>query len=976
MTEQEDKKMAQKGDDENKDLVNNINENEPEEKEIQNIDHHNLKEKSEILEQELENLTSELEETKKSKNNEISISDLDLDNFGPRKNKNKKKPKKTEKTEIKQSTKKIESNEEKKEEKQETRIDDIKNFEIKSTFYSLPAFFIGLLIFMIAVFLGIFQETENLARFSYIEIEKGGGIKMQTKSGEILKIESGRQMVFSDEIIQTTKKGANLKFENGSEIRIAANSKIKIEQVSPPKVFLFSGKIWGNGQKNIFVSLPVAVFELQNSSGEFLREQEKMIVKCFRNNIFGEIWNKEKKEETAKIIVTSGKKITLFEDNIPETIAKLRFSKIKKEIKFSKNEEKDEEEIRWVEENLEQDLRAVFVEKNILSLKIGKQKGDIQKYFQKIFSLFPYKKNQIKKEQYEESRKKIFSNIFENQDNQVDIKKISSEDLFEILSFDFLVPTNLENFEKLSKVEDEIMFRENDSQKKIALKKYFLKNIFNKIEILVNIRKNDILEFYVNRAKEILQEDNTVYSNEIALFQEILQNIFIEYPFRIEQNFITLISFCDQKAISLENNENNPVRLEIAERNLKNINFLLENQRFELAQNFITETEKLLNSYKNFTSEETSIFKELANKKKFTEKKLAIFEDHGVLNSEELHAVMENEEVFKKILEKYESIPEESIDNISEIPTMKEYTEEVIVEQKSYLDEIRDLFSEDGIVLISVLGTDNRDNEKIEIVEGILPSHQKFSADFFPKRDLLENILVKEEEIEINELIPRKMFLSTIESIRKKQIDNISTLKNIESIADVKTENDPILKMSSAMIDVLKKLAIKRASEFGINSEIKNVVITSSTNVHFKEAEFEEQKVKLSFDFDVDKETVSKLIILDKNLEVEAKNLEELPKNVTKVVLESASLEEAKEELYLVLQKGGVLVDKRNISGKNPEKVFFQSEKEARFDISGTVNITEKQFLILKVEGEIYQNISFETFNSFLQEKILEENLN
>ena len=832
------------------------------------------------------------------------------------------------------------------------KIEKIKDFfsfseQKKDFFRAAHRGFFAFAGFLTAIFLiGINFFLGGSARVTAENIEN----IISTEKSEILFL-SGDKISISDSFALfggeeiSTEKGAEISFFDGSVARLFPGAKIKIVAIRPaPILKILNGKMWFLGQKNAKILTKNAEFFVSAASGLFVRGDKKTQISSFRHAIFGKIWS-EKNPKKSEIVIPTDRKITLFDGAIPDAHDELRFSKLKKEIHFS-NATVDE----IAKKNLQNDRRKLLKMKNAIFFEnVGRLAAD---RFLANFIFFPEKKAK-RSEKLLKNRRIAFLKewIFHEKSFGVSPADAADATLDDALFFAEIADPDDQLARKISEIDGEILSR----GKKTAAEK-IIRADFAILENAIFVGKIKTAEKMATEIEKKWEKISPTPENKkkLDLHREILASA-LQKNFKKTSGKIFL-AMADLDALAVKWESENPalVALEMTQKNFEIIDAFLQKLDFKTAEKLLDFNEKYLKTPP--PPNLIAAFSQKKKRQKYFREKFEIFKDYGVIENDRLHAVMKSREeaakkleiLKKKTAKKGEENPENSPTKIAE-------------------NEIRKVFSEKGIVVVTLLK--NPDGQSVEILDGILPNKNHFSATFFPTEKVLENFKIPAEKIEIKSEIPFGQLLTALEFLR-----NQKTAGGLEEISQSWNEisQNPLENVDPIAISINKKFLQKQLGKEKMAVALKNITMTDKNTLVARDVRFSEKaSSKLSFSYDLEKKIAKNLRLMPENRKIVgefplSKIREAAQKEIEKMEFEKEKITEVAGELF----RGGIEIDEKNIHFQNEKTIlFFGGKFHEKQNVSGVVDATEKIFSVVKSENEILlQNVSFENFAEKMRE--------
>jgi hypothetical protein len=734
--------------------------------------------------------------------------------------------------------------------------------------------------------------------------------------------------LFGGETIKTSQNGeAVIHLFNNSELRLAKNTElILVNSEKEPIIELISGKIWIFSNTPITVKVPRGNYLVNNASASFTSQGGNLEIASFRHNIQSKVYTKNA-ELIREFLLPVGIKIAYPSAKLQPSLAKLRYSKFRKELAFSKASMTD-----WEEAHLQndKDLLLKLEEDRFQRLYSYQGPSELSSLTDKTLDLLSFLKNNPSPTTAKKSQ--LLGSI---NSPSVNIEgSFSDADYLEALQEIRLLPVNQESTIIRHKLEDLWLKSTNDQTSTL---KSITEISLTELEKLIAANKEDLITKetarLMNNWRQLeSQKHNGVLLNDILSQKLVVFNLANHYPAKVTTEVLNLLDLLSDLALSQEEEKNHSLlRLEIAQTNLELTDHFIENHRYHLAKKVIEQTNERLKMEK--VPEIYAIRDEIMSKKELVNMRIVFFEETGSLSEEEFHQFLEDQENSQKILNELEAMQAENL---------AESQKNLVVKNSEELnEEVRDNFTTAELVLVSFDFQENSTNKFI-IHRGILESGEGFSGVYN-----LDNNALSEIEFDNGETLTGGVFLTELNSIAASFTEsNSSTDNSPDSSQQQEVQIDPNLK------GLLKELAIRKLTENDITISQRNIEVVSRGQVLITNAQLPGVSEPISFTLNLD--TLDCTNIAPENYQIPTCSLADLP-------TESATAIAAKEIFDELAQDLATSFSYADLGYELGQNTFINLEqKTARFS-KLQVTVDNQQFIIsgqFDLEKEIFTKIA------------------
>ena len=843
-------------------------------------------------------------------------------------------------------------------------------------FFSLLSF--ALLLFLLSFFNQQAQGSDDLT----VKIISPQKISVTNEFGEKYDFNKSKE-VFEGETFSTSiKSQAVINFPDKSELRLHERSRVKILSLKPnPEILLLRGQIWVFATSRIIIRMPKSMFIVEGSSADFVRNGSLFEIASFRHNLRCRLFlSDEDKNFITNFMLPVGNRVIFSPLQIKEELSLLRFSKLKKELKFHTASETD-----WDTQNLLRDRKILLkIEENYVT------QAKTNTFFAENFLLFrafknaltfiPAKKEDLKQEKNEFLIKEILKNYFQGKSDQAQsiLKKSNfQEDNFSNIWKQTFALSSYENFLKARWDLEEIWLQKiTQKEKKIELLKDFLIASFSLIEDFVKDRNEKFLKKEIAHLRKLLNSfEKYKYKNmlfEITIGREVISNLAKYFADRVSEDILQIYEWSNDISLMHEDSSTQDIlRLEIAQSNLTLMEKFIKKERFLLAKKIIEQTDERLRL--ETMPEIFSIREKILSKKSLVNQKLAYVENEGQLNEESFQQFLKDQEKTDQLIEELELSQKNKQE--SEIDTLAVSKEELFT-------QVREKFAENEITLVS-FDFEEYSEDLFLIYKAVLSNGDSFSALY----DLSKNSL-SEIEFEDYGSLAGGVFLSEIVDLSRK----FSGQNNNEEESDENSDNDLYASadeskntedIDSALLMIIKQLAQKKLSEKNIKADLKDIKVITRDIVKISNAKIDE--IDHFFDIKINIKTDQcSDIKIDQEFDVPETNLASLYKAIISFINKKEQLDEFKKTVssdFKILKIDFVFDENLQIDQTKKEANFSEliySLKEKQYIISGQFDIKNKIFKTVSEKTgqfnlENIESKDFETNISQILEKKQQE---
>jgi len=810
--------------------------------------------------------------------------------------------------------------------------------------FTLGGFFIG-----ITLFLGGTALSESLQeKGSSLAFLQEGTASIYLVGGEEIRT-SSRKILFGGETVFLWEGEGEVELVDGGTLRMRAGARIKIDQSEKGVVLTpLAGDFWLFGGSNPIIRTKNATFYPRYASVFFSQEEETFQIASYANPVTAEIWSS--KGEKILFLLAAQKEVTIIPKNIPDDLADVRYSKLKKELRM-----------RLVSLNL-------WAEKNALADKYARERyfsgilewneedifsDSVLSYVRNMLIFFPEKK--LQEAQEREKNQKIAylkEHFFESKSTNVSPYDLSDDDLrFLFAAVGTMIPTD-DVLSEFIPLKSEFESRESLASEQIRV---LAQARFSLLQNALLAKNEEGIVRILGKLYDDFKKEEVTDENRIRLdrAREIIADLFQGAgDGGVGENVLLAASKLDSLALEWEQGRQSIVALEIVEKNFRNIDRFLDRLQFPEAKRLLAENQELL-----LLPVDPNLFRrkeELQQEQLFIHQKYAIFYRQGRIGQRQLHAVIDSRQEAEKALLRLEKKEDER----AAAELLKEEGEE---EEKT----IYDIFSEYGMLLISV----SEEGENYQIEEAQLPDGTSFSAFYRADEESLSGITLGDLIIPENILLGH--FVGVIEGLRAEMLQEDVTFEEVMSSFQQdwkKKEVDFLRHIDPLVIDVTKRLVRSEFAETGFEVHLKNIILVAEKEVHVTEARMMNfQNMKLSLNFHTETKLASKILLEKGDRMLPDTHFSDLSAKIERSVEQWEKEDAMKNRVQWALKNAGVDISEEDIR-LSEENIHFQKGEYEDLLLSGLADGESEIFLFLSQNGTPFlKNIPFPDLKKEMQ---------
>lgn len=852
-----------------------------------------------------------------------------------------------------------------------SRISHIVGYTVISLLFLAFTFFIG------GSALDKNSESSSMENVFFLH----GKASIVLPTGESFFAKQENNILFGGEEITFLNGDAEVRFWDGTRIRFEKDADVKILQVFPnPIIQHISGKIWVFGQENPEIRYENATFFARGTSAFFEKTDTLLIAATLRHPLLAEVWAPESSEHVSFIIPTNNK-ISFIPNRIPQSIASIHYSKLKKELHISSIEPDN-----WALQNVLEDRRsaedilAEFLQ-NRRTLFLSGFIDDIRK---KLIVFESKKEKNEKDKQTSRTQFLIEEYILGVGAYDVQLSDMTTDDLNMALYAATLVDRpDSRLLNKVMDIVQEFRKRENAPHKERII-----------AHTILSLFEEALLQNDEQMVQKILQEQVNYWQKEnvkddqnkrfLEMYREILAGLFQSKVQMVTPELFDLAAKLDTVAISSEEKggENAFVTaLEIIQRNFGTADTFLEKGDLSTAGNILRENRALLKA-QNPPQKLILTYRDYVKRQDELEEKYDVFQEFGVMTEENVAMILEERKSAEEAIETIRNSEgfaialapsqEQESDILLDIQSVSEITEE---------DRIREDFSEIGCVVISAVTETRSDDGAILISEAVLPNGDSFSAEYFPDTKVVRNVEVPAEEIFIETQIKLMELPLALDASRNTAQDPSSirlARENLTTSFPSQKEEDPLAKVDPVVMDVTRRQAQKELQKYGYEVGILNIAMTSETSISVKEIHMPflgSNTVSLVIEKAPQQKAVLKDIFIEPyHVAVKETDIEHLSEETENAFNEFLALEELRGQTEWVLLDAGITIASQNVR-IDGDRIVFSSGKYYSWTLSGTADPEQQIFpLISRDNREFLRDIHFDDLRETLRLELMKIN--
>lgn len=807
-----------------------------------------------------------------------------------------------------------------------------------------------------------------------------GKATITLSTGEEFSGKQENNILFGGEEISLITGKAEVHFSDETRIRLEEGAKIKVVQISPdPIIQHISGKIWVFGQKNPEIRYQNAAFFARGTSALFEKFDTVLSVATLRHPLLAEVWS-PKNLKHASFILPTKHKISFSLENIPESIADIHYSKLKKELHLSAIEPDE-----WTSENVLEDRREAEI---ILSDFLRNRRmiffsGFFHDLREKLI-VFESKKEEIKRKD-EESKKQflIEEYILGISAHDIKLANISDDDLDTTLYYATFISNP--DGRLLNKVMD--IIQEFRKRKDVPHRERII------AQTILSLYEEALLQNDDQMVQKILQEQVAHWKKEnvkdeetkrlLEIYREIIAVIFQEKVQMVTPELFALATELDNIALSAEEKESENVfiaALEVIQRNFATANTFLEKGDLSVANSILRQNRLLL---KGQTPSQKFVltYRDYTKRQEDLESKLDVFREFGVMSDANVEVILQERKKAEGVIANIQNAEGFGIASVSEENATGNdvYLEEEV--KKTEAEQIREDFSGIGYVIISPVTTARSDDGAVLIAEAVLPNGDSFSAEYFVDSKVVRNVDIPTEDIYLESEISLAELPVAIETIRNtSRYDPTSIRLARDNLKDAlpSQEEDPLAKVDPIVIDVTRRQAQKEFAKHDYEVNLLDIVMTSETTLAVKNISMPflgSNTVSLVIEKATQGKAVLKNIFIEPyHVSVPQTDIEHLLETTEKAFNDFLAREELRGQTEWVLLDAGVTISSEDVRITD-KGITFQSGKYYSWVLSGTADPEEQIFsLISRDNREFLRDIHFDDLRETLRLELMKTN--
>jgi hypothetical protein len=774
-----------------------------------------------------------------------------------------------------------------------------------------------------------------------------------------------RQALFGGESIRTNKGLSEIRFFDGSSLRMQEGAEIIIEQIKPyPIIRHKQGDVWVLSQQFLVMEYENARFYTRESSAEFLRQGNKITASAFRHPLFGEIWSTGAAQKTLMTVPTK-KKIVFSQNTLPPTLSGLHFSKLKKELQLQSAEDSD-----WVRQNVAADRRLQNKRYDTFSntkrVKL-REEGLLTNLFDYL-TLFPSREKRNTQDEIQ-NRETAFYDEYVFGENSYGLATNDSTDsvLNSALYYSSLARPDVRIMKNMGLLIGEMLKRKDIPHQKIII----AQTLLSLLEDTLYLRDPELASKAMTEIVSVWKKQGESEENKrmLEIYRESIANLMRKNMDQVTSEFFVSATELDELALEWEKEERIVIALEVVERNIETAESFLRKMQFDKAEEVIKINNLLLQIQP--TAKLITAYRDIKQKQDILDAKHQIFSERKeVLSDASFHAILSEKEAAKKTIETIKKTQDIFAD-------LNQSDEEEVVEevQLPLPEQIREDFSEQGLVIISMLGAEEEDASVVEILEGRMSDGSSFSAEYLPYLKVIKNMKLPEEEL----IIPGDILLRDINiavrTIRSEK--NGETAYSLEKVTEELQENwketgeDPLKGVDPLIIEVSRRLLMGELQKYGFYAQLTDIEMIGKDLLRVDSAVPENigGSESISLVFNKKTQRLSEVKVNSTGIQINAQKLDDLEEKMIQAITEYAEKQEKVENLLFVFTSAGANTEESSFTIKNNTVDFFGIVYE-EWIISGTADLNDEVVLMLQRNGlPLDTDVPFEALKNTLQEK-------
>lgn len=661
------------------------------------------------------------------------------------------------------------------------------------------------------------------------------------KKNEIIK----ETPVFAGETIATGKRSVATIAINETRA-VYLNNETEIVLTAKNEIELKKGQIWVFSAEETFVATPQAKIRIENATGDFQINNNNYQITSWNHNLEIE-FDLGNREKIKNFLLPLGSRIIFNGDQLKPDLARLRFSKLKKELKLHSAGITE-----WEEENIKKDKNIVFrlEEENFIASEVQSTLPGSYLAARSFFSLIPERKTVAEDDRLAAKTEEVFNYLAKGNFDQAKkiliTKKFSEEQLAEMWQKTYIM-SKKENFLKANHEIANIWLT-------IAVDKPELKNKLLRFSLalredLLKLREPALLALEDEYFRNLWKSVNTAGSStELMGHMEALFRMTEFYADRVDSDALKTNEWLNDFALVNEDPQaKDLLKLEIAQKNLTLTNVLMDAEQYLLAKEVIKNLQTRLAL--ETIPEIFQIKEKILEEDRLINEKLAFVSANGSLNEEELAQKIKDRAKAEELLRELES------DNV-------DTEESADLDDQKLLNSVRDRFAEMEITIIAHDVLDDSKNT-FSIEKAILTNNVSFSAIYNRSNDSLSGIV-----FDGGKEYPGGIALSGVawlaESVSESGEEVDGSLHAAATTEPIPEEQG----LDSTVITLVKKVAQSKLAPLGLNIESRNITALSENEVRIKGATIGSKETKdlieeITFDFNIENSSFRNITVSD-----------------------------------------------------------------------------------------------------------------
>ncbi|MBI5414834.1 hypothetical protein HZA38_04970 [Candidatus Peregrinibacteria bacterium] len=842
----------------------------------------------------------------------------------------------------------------------------------------------GALFGFLLLFSTVFANTPSpvqYTEFPELDVREGSILKQEAFDKEYVSVTktallSGNTLLFSDSNSEST-----ISIPDIGEVRIKGETVTNTHFSSQIPLFeLEKGEMWVFGFQKINVAFQKYIFQVENGSADFVNDGDHITVTTWENTLSVRILGNRGENDVETFLPPMSKAVFSLQNPLKnEILAKLRYSKLLREFRVEANQESYESSL-----NLERDnaLRKEYSEKIFQKKEDGEW---VVKKALQYLSLFP-EKRKVRDEEMWKTQKKIFFTALQEND-RLGIQQFFLEneptqnelaDLLKDIKFvekflpDKTIRHTLEDKLGVSFVSSAARDFELEILKSAF---YGLQQSFEKSEKFWRNMEIQRIQDIWNWQEHRRNTWNSFHPHLLTLYRETLFRLFLKNSSEVTQELLTFLTFLDDEELTLTSDEERQItELEILQRGLVLAKSFVDIGKPLLAHSVLQNVDARIRD-RSDTLLSFVAFQNITQTKKEIETRLHVCEFYGNCSYDayqkwiqtrrlmacELSGVCD-ENGFQEWLDAsvkngpaFTAPPEVSPENSPESPKDN-------YEEARKILELADIRLENGKRI---------DEEFFQIQKAVMADGTVFTGLLsLPYR------YIKEVELEDTTKIQGTHSLPSLKNAIYR------TLHPEVTVPEPKTkEGQEAVQKTEEMDPVIADLVIRNLQpallEAGLTVLRTDMFPMSITAVHVEYATVGTEKVEVSFDYTMKKETGEKILEHVKFKEYPSISLEEVSlieaaKKIRDLAKEAASREDVKGEIISFFKAHDIKVDAGSLRFSDDEMgIIFtgatDSQKEVQ--LSGIIDIKTQILLEVSDANGILKDAANISLEEYLKQK-------